>query len=107
MLEIFINFNFKYPLNKTIKINRKDINPSISRSFVILKKLNNVSKILLNRYKSGLIKKPIKGISTAIDIDSPKEANIDKINTTTICLFLFASKYFVSFLKIFIGVGIF
>ena len=48
---------------------------------------------------SGLIKKLIKGINKAIEIDSANEENIDKIKTKKSSLFLFLSKCVIIFLK--------
>ena len=51
-----------------------------------------VLKKLLTKYDSGLIKKLIKGISAAIEIDSAREANIDKISIIFNSFFLTVSK---------------
>ena len=50
--------------------------------------MKNDLKKLLNKYKSGFIKKFIKGIKAAIEIDSAREANIERINTKLNSLFL-------------------
>ena len=71
----------------------------------MLRKLKNVLKKLLNKYESGLIKKLINGINAAIEIDSAKEANIDRINTTFNSFFLLTLKCDLILFKIFIGDG--
>ena len=75
-----------------IKINSSDTVASISFFSLMFKKLKISLKKPLNKYESGLIKKLMKGISVAIEIDSAKEARRDKVKTVFSSFFLLVSK---------------
>ena len=75
-----------------IKINSSDTVASISFFSLMFKKLKISLKKPLNKYESGLIKKLMKGISVAIEIDSAKEARRDKVKTVFSSFFLLVSR---------------
>ena len=92
LLERNTNFILIKQLKITITINKKDT--VINKSLLLL--MLKISKILFNKsfakYESGFIKIFIKGISTAMEIDSANEEKIDKKNKKSNSLFLLTSK---------------
>ena len=88
LLERCTNFILIKALKITITINIKDTVPKRSSLLLILKISKKNFNESLTKYVSGLIKILTKGISMAMEIDSPNEEKIDKNNRINKSLFL-------------------